>query len=133
MGLLSDVLDAVGRFLFPRQFREEFAEEITFEEFERVPAFFERVEREREEEYTRKIVKTIYYCRGFSAHRGVKHSVFALTFEDNDTDRMPELIDEIESSPRYKDCYRTSDFGYDDSQGTDRPPHTYPTIEVGEE
>ena len=114
MGFLSDIVESIGRFLFPRQFREDLPEET-------------------KDEYRRKIVKTLYYCSGATAHRDQKRSVYALTFESNSIDREQELIDEIESDLRFKHCFKQRDFGYEDFQRVRDPPHTYPFIEVGKE
>ncbi len=82
--------------------------------------------------YYRKIVKSVYYFEGMTAHRDVRRFVFALTFENNLIDREPELIDAIEG--RYGDKgYRTSGYGYSDSSTTTRPPFKWDIIETGEE
>ena len=104
MGFLSDVLNAVGRFVFPRQFG---------------PA---RVG--REEEFRRKIAKTGISKEG-------NRNLFALTFEDNQTDRFRELKQAIEEK---FDMELSDDvLGYDDSQTVASPPIEYPEIEVGKE
>lgn len=80
--------------------------------------------------FQRKILKS-----AFSERRGTKTiQVFALTFEDNFTDRSLELEQEIQS---YSDdnnlFFRGGEFGYDDQQTTIKPPFEFPDIEVGEE
>ena len=123
MGFLSNVL----RFIFPRQFLEELAEEIT----PLTPAaqFFERIEREQEEKeedkYVRKIVKTGKSVQGY-------RNLFAFTFEDNDTDRKEELTQAIEDE--YDIELDPDDIGYDDSSiTTNSPPFVWDEIEVGKE
>ena len=107
MGFLSNVLGSVFRLVFPRQFREELAEEIS-----------------KEGEFIRKIAKTGKSNKG---HR----NLFAFTFERNSTDREFELIRAIERF--YEIKLDSGDVGYDDSTNVAEPPFEYPEIEVGKE
>ena len=80
--------------------------------------------------FQRKILKS-----RFSERRGQKAvEVFAVTFEDNFTDRFAELLEEIRT---YSDdnllFFAGGDYGYDDQQETTNPPFIFPNIEVGEE
>ena len=108
MGFLSNVLGSVLRFIFPRQFREELAEEI----------------KEEKGIWRRKIAKTGISKQG-------NKNLFAFTFEDNKTDRFRILKQRIEAE---FDVELSDDvLGYDDSQTVARPPFIFPKIEVGKE
>ncbi len=80
--------------------------------------------------FQRKILKA-----AFSERRGRSViQVFALTFEDNFTDRSFELEDEIRLySEDHNLFFRGGEFGYDDQQTVRLPPFSFPDIEVGEE
>ncbi len=108
MGFLSNVLSEVLRLVFPRQFREELAEEIS----------------RTEGEFIRKIAKTGKSNKG---HR----NLFAFTFERNTTDREFELIRAIERF--YEIELDPGNVGYDDSTNVAGPAFKYPEIEVGKE
>ena len=108
MGFLSNVLGSVLRAVFPRQFREELAEEVI-----KIPTIF-----------LRKIAKTGRSNKG-------NRNLFAFTFERNETDRSIELIRAIERE--FELSLDSSDVGYDDSSRVERPPFEYPQIEVGKE
>ena len=90
----------------------------------------QRKEAGRDIIFQRKILKS-----RFSSRRGRKAvQVFALTFEDNNTDRFAELLEEVR---KYNNdnflFFGEEDYGYDDQQGTTTPPFIFPVIEVGVE
>lgn len=79
-------------------------------------------------EWIRKFVAGLVYCHG------KKQSYYALTYEDNDTDREQELLDAIESETS-DHCSSLRDYhGYSqDAVEKEDPEHIYPDIEVGVE
>lgn len=90
----------------------------------------EREEISKDIIFQRKILKS-----RFSERRGRKAvEVFAVTFEDNFTDRFAELLEEVR---KYSDdnllFFAGSDYGYDDQQSTTNPELVFPDIRVGEE
>ncbi len=106
-------------------------------------------------QYRRKIVKSVYYFEGFTAHKSIRKFVYAMTFENNELDRSEELIEAVEDefgdledisedAPRMtdieqltefhqKDGIRISEYGYSDSSLTSNPPFKWDIIETGEE
>ncbi len=80
--------------------------------------------------FQRKILKAAFSER---RGRGIIQ-VFALTFEDNFTDRAFELENEIRKYSESNNLFfRGGEFGYDDQQTVRLPPFSFPDIEVGEE
>ena len=129
MGLLDQIIQAVRNFFSPIE--DEPGDDIGPSE-EELEIEEDRQRREISEDiiFQRKILKA-----RFSERRGRKTvEVFAVTFEDNFTDRFAELLEEIR---KYSDdnllFFAGGDYGYDDQQTTTNPPFIFPNIEVGEE
>ena len=127
MGLLDRILEAI----FPRQFGEgaivEPEEEKIEEERTGAPI-------SRDVIYQRKIIKP----RASERRGGKAVKLFAVTFEDNFTDRSLQLAEEILRYAKTHDVWLEPDIdiligGYDDQLEFTNPPFTWDTIEVGTE
>ncbi len=139
----------------PQAFKEEIIQEllvtgkITKKKFEKISEVID-------EPFRRKILKVVFYCPDDPHRAGFGHKVFALTYENNDIDRVDELANALNLGTEeidqglmdaefsnetkgnrsfidMRDCVQATEFGYDDEVTTIRPPFQFPDIEVGEE
>ena len=114
MGLLRDIGVALGLVSPDGEVVEEPLPED--EEFGILESF----------DFRQKFVSGLFYCGG------EKRQFFAQTFEQNNEDREPELLDRLEES--FQNCSDIREnFGYsDDFVARDVIGAQYPEIEVGE-
>ena len=142
MGFFSNIIKKVGGFISslfrdvekPIDYVFKEAEEIVNKAFRE---FQEFIEPEIKKEYRRKIIKPSGIgSKNFIYKSGRIIPWYALTYEDNDTDRRNFLEDKLLGSVPIGTSLdkQIPEFGYDqEDEPTTKPPFIYPDFEVDTE
>lgn len=92
------------------------------------------------QKFYRKILKAVLYCEGITAHRGTRHRVYAITFEQSpEPKRLVDLKEAIDDYSSKHSCHVVDEFGYDNRKEFRFTPEqvlsqpVFPEIEVDEE